>query len=519
MSTDATALAHDATHLPNDLSTCQQMLRELLATVAQLRSTIDQQQAHIHYLVRLTFGRRSERLVGPTLFDGFAGPEAEPPPPPADPQRPEVVAAKRRGHGRRKHPGELPRQREVIDVTEAEKACPCCGEARVRIGEDVSERLDYRPACLFRREIARPTYICRRCEQQGKDIQAVQAPLPPEPIPRSTVGAGLLAHVIVSKWFDHLPLYRLEGILARLGWQVSRSTLCDQMMACAGVLTPLYELMCRRVKASFALHTDDTPINLLNPRRTAYAWVYVGDRANPYTVFDLSPGRQQEFPEKFLAGNRGFIQADGYAGYNPLYAAGATHVGCWMHARRNFFEAKESDAARAHEALARIRLLYAVEAEAKDQGLSGAELAAYRQEHAGPVLKSFAEWLAEEAPRVLPKSKIGEAFVYASNQWPTLVRYLEDGRLTIDNAPAEQAIRPLAVGRRNWLQIAGDGGLKSAAVLLSLAATTKRHRVNPWAYVKHILSESAARKPDADFSHLLPDAWVQAHPSPPPAAA
>jgi transposase len=387
-----------------------------------------------------------------------------------------------------------------------------------RIGADVSERLDYRPACLFVRVLERPTYLCRRCERQGDNIQAVQAPLPPEPIPRGTVGAGLLAHVLVSKWFDHLPLYRLERILARLGWNVSRSTLCDQMMRCAKLLTPLYDLLCCRVRASFALHADDTPIALLNPRRTAYAWVYVGDRANPYTVFDLSAGRQQEFPEKFLAGYRGFIHADAYAGYNPLYAAGATHVGCWMHARRNFFEAKDSDPARAHEALARIRLLYTIEAEAKAQGLIGADLAAYRREHAGPVLQSFADWLAAEVPRVLPKSKIGEAVGYAANQWPTLIRYVEDGRLTIDNAPAEQAIRPLAVGRRNWLQIAGDGGLPSAAVLLSVAASGKRHGINPWAYVQHILTASAARPRAADFNDLLPDAWPQASASPSPAA-
>ena len=168
-----------------------------------------------------------------------------------------------------------------------------------------------------------------------------------------------------------MPLYRLEGILARLGWDVSRSTLCDQMMRCAEVLTPLYDIMCRRVRASFALHADDTPVVLLNPRRTAYAWVYVGDVVNPYTVFDLTAGRQQQFPEKILAGYRGFLHADAYAGYHPLYAAGATHVGCWAHARRGFFEAKDSDPARAHEALARIRLLYTVESDAKSQGLAG----------------------------------------------------------------------------------------------------------------------------------------------------
>jgi transposase len=516
MSTDVTAPALDSTHLPDDSNVLKQMVAELLATVTRLRTTIDQQQAHIQYLVRMTFGRRTERVEGPMLFD-LVSAAAEPPVAPLQSPAPEGVV-KRRGHGRRRRRADLPREREVLDLSEAEKACPCCGELRVRIGADVSERMDYRPACLFIRAIERPTYICRQCEQKGENIQAVQAPRPSEPIPRGTVGAGLLAHVLVSKWCDHLPLYRLEGILARLGWEVSRSTLCDQMMRCAELLTPLYDLMCRRVRASFALHADDTPIVLLNPRRTAYAWVYVGDRVNPYTVFDLSAGRQQEFPEKFLAGYRGFIQADAYAGYNPLYAAGATHVGCWMHARRGFFEAKDSDPARAHEALARIRLLYAVEAEAKVQGLTSTDLAKYRREQAGPVLQSFADWLAHEVPRVLPKSKFGEACGYTANQWPTLVRYLQDGRLTIDNAPAEQAIRPLAIGRRNWLQIAGDGGLKSAAVLLSVAASAKRHGVNPWAYVRHILSASAARQPDADFSDLLPDVWMQALARPPSAA-
>jgi transposase len=281
------------------------------------------------------------------------------------------------------------------------------------------------------------------------------------------------------------------------------------MMHCAEVLTPLYGLMCRRVRASYALHADDTPVVLLKPRRTAYAWAYVGDPTNPYTVFDLSAGRRQEFPEKFLAGYRGFIHADAYAGYNPLYAAGAIHVGCWAHARRNFFEAKDSDPARAHEALARIRLLYAVEAEAKAHGLTDSTLAAYRRKRAGPVLQSFADWLAREVPRVLPKSKIGEAVGYAANQWPTLVRYQHDGRLTIDNGPAEQVIRPLAVGHRNWLQIAGDRGLKSAAVLLSVAASANRHKVNPWAYLTDTLTRLSARFPDTDLTDLLPDMWTQ----------
>ena len=195
----------------------------------------------------------------------------------------------------------------------------------------MSERLDYRPAALFVRQVVRPTYACRACERAGDDPQVVRSPLPPEPIARGTAAAGLLAHLIVSKYVDHLPLYRQESMLGRLGWEVTRSTLCDQILACAGVLAPLYRLLCERVLLSAALHADDTSIALLAPRRTAHAWVYVGDTANPYTVFDLSVGRSQDAPAAFLKGYKGFVHADGYAGYNPVYAGGATHVGCWMH--------------------------------------------------------------------------------------------------------------------------------------------------------------------------------------------
>jgi transposase len=297
--------------------------------------------------------------------------------------------------------------------------------------------------------------------------------------------------------------------LARLGWEVTRSTLCGQIMACANVLAPLYRLMCDRARQSAALHADDTPVVLLAPRRTAHAWVYVGDADNPYTVFDLSVGRSQDAPAAFLQGYGGFVHADGFAGYNPVYAGGATHVGCWMHARRYFFDARLTDPERSHEALAWIRALYAVERDAKEKGLTGADLAAYRQRHGAPILTAFAHWLAEQVPRVLPKSEIGKAVTYATNQWPSLVVYTRDGRLTIDNGPAEQAIRPLAIGRRNWLHIAGDGGLRPTAVLLSLAASARRPGINPWAYLTHVLTELPARPLGAGLADLLPDGWAR----------
>jgi transposase len=504
-SAELAGLRAEAAHL-------RRVNEELLATVVELRATVERQQAHIERLARMTFGRRSERVAGPTLFDALPDPEPTPPPadaPSATEPSSECAAPRRRGHGRRPRSADLPRERVEIDLTEAEKACPCCQRLRVRIGADVSERLDYRPASLLVRQIVRPTYACRFCDRAGDDPQVLQPPLPPEPIPRGTAAAGLLAHVLVSKYVDHLPLYRQESILARLGWEVTRSTLCDQILACAGVLEPLYRLMCDRVRASASLHADDTPVALLSPRRTAHAWVYVGDSANPYTVFDLSVGRSRDAPAAFLKGYKGYVHADGYAGYNPVYQGGATHVGCWMHARRYFFDARLSDAERAHEALARIRALYAVEREAKEKGLAGAALAAYRRERAASVLAAFADWLAEQAPRVLPKSAIGEAVTYATNQWPALLVYTHDGRLTIDNGPAEQAIRPLVVGRRNWLHVGGDGGLRSTAVSLSLAASVKRHGVNPWVYIKHELTMLPARRPGADLTDLLPGIWAR----------
>src|SRR5262249_28462474 len=210
--------------------------------------------------------------------------------------QPEAATPRRRGHGRRPLPVDLPRERVEIDLTDAEKVCPSCHCTRIRIGADVSERLDYRPAALFVRQVVRPTYACRVCERAGDDPQVVRSPLPPEPVPRGTTAAGLLAHLIVSKHVDHLPLYRQESMLGRLGWEVTRSTLWDQILACAGALAPLYRLLCEYVLRSAARHTDDTPIALLAPRRTAHAWVYVGDAANPYTVFDLPVGRSRDAP-------------------------------------------------------------------------------------------------------------------------------------------------------------------------------------------------------------------------------
>jgi transposase len=483
--------------------------------VNELRKQVESQQAQIHRLVKMTFGRGGERVLGPTLFDGMAVPEAEVPTTVETPTLKTLIVSKRKGHGRRHKPKDLPRRREEIDLSEAEKICACCGKAKIRIGQSTSERLDYQPMSIFVRELVRPTYACRSCESQGHDPQIAKAVLPPEPIPKSGIGAGLLAHVIVSKCVDHLPLNRQESILARHGWDVCRSTLCDHLQKCGQLLTPLYDLMHRRMLQSFAIHADDTPLLLLRPRRTAYAWVYLGDAQNPYTLFDLTAGRSQTFPQAFLAGYHGFIHADGYDGYNAVHNK-IRHLGCWMHARRYFVEAEPSDP-RAVEALAFIRTLYAVEREIKDEReklgekFADADVVRIRRTRAGPIIAKFSDWLEEQHRSATPKSLFGQAVEYSRNQWSSLDRYIDDSRFAIDNGEAERAIRPLAIGRSNWLHVGGDGGLKTASVLLSVCASATRHCLNPWSYLRDVLDQLASRPSNADFSDLLPDVWASCH--------
>lgn len=499
-------LREQVAQLLADNSHLKAQLQEALTLVGQLRGTIETQQAHIAKLVKMTFGPKSERVEGPTLFDnppdeGVASPIALVIP------EPEVLVPRRKGHGRKPNPTTLPRQREVIDLSDVEKICPCCAEVRVRIGETIRERLDYTPSSIFVREIAQQTYACRSCEKAAREHQIAAPTFPPEPVPKSGVGAGLLAQVIVSKYIDHLPLYRQESIFARQGWPVSRTRLCDLVGQCATLLEPIYRAMIIRLKDSFAIHADESPVKLLQPKRTAYAWLYLGDVANPYTLFDFTAGRGEEHPAAFLQGYSGFVHADGYAGYNTIHGAGARHLGCWAHVRRKFVDAQANNPAKASEALAYIRTLYTVEKEIIDDKLASDTALSLRQARAAPVLKKFGEWLEVERRSMLPKSPFGEAVSYACNQWPTLERYLNDSRFTIDNNVAERAVRPLAVGRKNWLFIGGDGGLASAAVMMSLCASAKRHGLNPWAYLTDVMTRLAAKP--ADVTDLLPDAWAK----------
>lgn len=348
------------------------------------------------------------------------------------------------------------------------------------------------------------------------------APRPPAPIARSLAGPGLLAHVIVSKFCDHLPLYRCERMLARFGVSLARSTLCDWLAQSAALLRPLWVLLRDRVLESRVVQTDDTPVRVQAQAGAAAhqgrVWVQVGDAGHPGLVYLYSPNWEGHWPQTFLKGYAGFVQGDAYAGYDALFAAGApVEVGCWAHARRKFFEAQKTNPEGALYALGVIRQLYAVEREAAEQAgkreLSRLEFEALRlqlrQERAVPVLKSLGEWLEQQVAAVLPKSPLGEASGYARNQWAALQVYTTAGFLEIDNNAAERALRAVALGRRNYLFFGSDVGGETAAVLYTFTQSCQALSIEPWRYLRDVLERLPSQLPDR-LKELLPDEWARA---------
>lgn len=487
--------------LPDDPPALRVRVRELADALADARREIDALRARLDHLLHRLYGPKSERAANtPEPSDT----PVSPPPPAAGAGQ--ADRPPRRGHGRRRLPRELPRRRVEHDLTDAEKACPCCRAPRVRIGEEVSERLDYRPASLFVVEHVRPKYACTSC--RGR---VAIPPMPAEPLPKGMAAPGLLAQIVTAKFADHLPLFRQARILGRHGIDLHRSTLGDWLRECAAVLRPIYDAMCGAVRRSKVIHTDDTPVPVLDRdrdrTRTARIWVYVGDPAHPYTVYDATPSRSRDGPQAFLQDFTGFVQADAFGGYDGLYDTGATEVACWAHARRKFVDARPTDPARCDHALAAVRRLYAVERRGRER--TSDERLSLRQRESVPVLRELGEWLEATRRDVLPKSPLAQAITYALNQWAALNVYVTDGDLAIDNNAAERALRGVAVGRKNWLFWGSDGGGRTAAVLTSLTATCGRHGIDPWCYLSDVLARLPSHPVDR-IAELLPDVWAAA---------
>jgi len=501
-------MAREVANLPGDVPTCHQMLLDLLQTLQHRDLTIEKLAHELAILKRHQFGRKSEKLdVGPLLpfIEEFLKAEAEGKKGEVEvPQEPQAKVEEREGHGRKKNPEHLPRERKTYEVSQEKKRCRGCGKELEKIGEEVTEELEYHPASFFVRQHVREKLACKDCQEN-----VVLAEMPPRPVEKGIPGPGLLAHVLTSKYADHLPLNRQEGIFERHGVQISRSTLCDWVAYSADLLEPLYLEMKAEVLKSKKVHTDDSPVPVLDrdrvTTREGRLWVYVGDQDHPHTVYDFSPNHRSDAPKAFLNGYRGFLQADAYVGYDAVYAGGnIIEIACWAHARRKFFDARGSDRARSHAALAFISRLYEVEREARV--LDAGDRKALRQERSRPILESFKRWLDCEASRVLPKSPIGQAVHYALGQWEALTRYIEDGLLEIDNNIAERALRRVALGRKNWLFAGSDEGGRRAAIVYSLVASAKDHRIDPFAYLRDVL-ERVSTHLARDIAQLLPANW------------
>ena len=406
---------------------------------------------------------------------------------------------------RRPLPQSLPRVTKTY--APKQEACPECGGSLRQFGEDVSEMLEYVPGHFEVIRLVRPKLSCLACER------IVQAPAPSRPIDRGLAGPGLLAHVLVSKYADHLPLYRQSEIYEREGLELDRSTLAGWVGGASEALAPLVEQLRRYVMSAGKLHGDDTPVPVLAPgsgkTKTGRLWTYVrddrpaGSQEAPAVWFAYSPDRKGEHPEHHLSNFRGFLQADGYAGFNHIYEKGAIHeAGCWAHVRRKFFDLQQAHASPiAAEAIARIGQLYGIEAEIR--GRSPAERCEVRQARAGPLLDSLHQWLQTNLGKLSKKSEVSVAIRYALGRWAALPRYCDDGALEVDNNAAERAIRAVALGRKNYLFAGSDSGGQRAAALYSLIGSAKLNELDPEAYLREVL-ERIADHPINRIAELLP---------------
>ena len=513
--------------IPDDLAACQELLRTLLvrlgdlerqleetcATNAELQSTYACLKEQYLALQRLFFGPRRERHCDDPgqqhLFDIDAAPQPAAEAADTTAESTAGTPRKRKGHGRRQIPDHLPRQKVVHDVPEAQRQCQC-GRPMSQIGEDVTEQIEYQPGKLFVIQNVYPKYACSCCKEG-----VVAAPPAPAPIPKGLPGPGLVAHVVVSKFTEHLPLYRQQDILSRHGVFFSRSTLCGWLEQTAKLFRPLYELLRSEVLKSYVIQADETPVPVFDPTRDAtrkgYLWGKRGDAEHPYVVYDYSDSRSRDGPAEFFKDYRGYLQTDAYVVYESVVDRSKGRiiaVGCWAHVRREFFDAPLNQPRKAHYVLGLIGQLYDIEDEIR--GRSAAERLEVRQERSVPILSRLETYLREQKALALPKSQFGKAIGYALNQWPALLRYASDGRLEIDNNAMEETLRPCAIGRKNWIFFGSDRGGETAAILFSIVASARRHRIEPWAYVRALLV--ALSVPGADLRALLPDQWIAAHP-------
>jgi transposase len=496
---------------PNELKVLILTQHEQLLSKDEQLTSRDNEIEHLKLLIarlrRAQFGRKSEKLEREIAqlelrLDELEATQAEKVVPAQTPAAPLANAAK---PARRPLPEHLPR--ETRKYPPKQSACPDCGGELKRLGEDVSEILEYVPSRFKVIRQVRPKLACACCER------IVQAEAPSRPIERGVAGPGLLAHVLVSKYCDHLPLYRQSEIYAREGVELERSTLADWVGGTSALLAPLVELLRRHVMSATKLHADDTPVPVLAPgngkTKTGRLWTYVrddrpaGDVTPAAVWFAYTPDRKGEHPQAHLSKFTGTLQADGYAGFEQIYETGRIReAACWAHVRRKFYDLLAAHKSPvAGEALERIGALYAIEKEIR--GRTPEQRREVRNQLTRPLLESLKQWLEATLCKLSRKSDTALAVRYALGRWEALLRYLDDGGIEIDNNAAERALRVVALGRKNYLFAGSDAGGERAAAIYSLIGTAKLNGIDPEAYLREVLTRIADH-PVNRIDQLLP---------------
>lgn len=501
-----------------------QSIEQAHASIINLRGHNEHLKEEVDYLKRLIrllkhqkFAKSSEKISAsqPNLFDEAEGVVCE------EVSAAEAVAAaavetttlvpahERRLPRREALPAELPRVDNLVDLAEADKVCGVDGTTLEKIGEETSEQLEYIPAQFRVIRTIRPKYACKTCSGNIKI-----APLPKTAIPRSIASASLLAQVAVAKYADALPLYRQEQIFSRAGIAISRQSMAEWMIRVGGVLTPIINLCKEKLLESAVINADETPVQVLKekdkpPDSKSYMWVACRkEKGSQIVLYHYAPSRSGAVPAELFAGYKGYLHIDGYDGYNKVCGEGkATRVGCWAHVRRKFMDALKSlpkgvKDAYAEAGLGFIKELYRIEAESKDLGLE--ELLAVRQLTSQPVIETIRAWLDEALVAVVPKSLTGVALNYLHNEWRYLTHFLGEPRLRLDNNTAENAVRPFVIGRKNWLFCDTAAGAEASAAIYSVIVTAKANGVDPYLYLRHVLTELPKAETLEQIEDLLP---------------
>lgn len=427
----------------------------------------------------------------------------------------------RKKGGRKPLPKDLLRVEVIHDISDEEKQCGC-GAIKSRIGEETSEKLQIDPAKLWVELHIRPKYACKCCEGIDDDGKTVSiAPVPAQIIPKSFASPSLVAHLMIGKFCDALPFYRQEQQFERYDVQISRATMCNWFFYVADVLKPLLEQLRLWVLSGPLINIDETPMQVLkepgrDPSSKSYMWLFRGVYLNkPGVYFHYSPSRGGKVAQDFLGDYKGYIQTDGYSGYNFLdQKDGIIHSGCWAHVRRKFTEVNNASgkkkiqlyngSSKANYALRKIRDLYLIERKARDKNLSEEKTYNLRQGKSVPIINELEVWLEVTLPKVPPQCLLGRALTYMSNQWPLLINYVDNGIVRMDNNLVENAIRPFAVGRKNWLFSVSPRGAESSALFYSLIETAKANGLEPYKYLKYLFEEYPKTKTPEEAFNLLP---------------